>query len=200
MAIGSVMGHQAELLGKMASSVARESMVSVELGTFEGVSAFGVLPTIKKNNGHMFLIDWFRGCDGDEYIDVGAGNKILSKLRLDIEEAGYSDCCDIIVGKTDSIVQLIRDESIDFLFIDADHRYEYVYRDIELWYPKIRYGGIICGHDFEKTLEDAGPEFCMNNKHKDCIGAIHPGVILAVSEHFPGTEPNGNCWFHKKER
>ena len=37
--------------------------------------------------------------------------------------------------------------SLDFIFIDADHTYESVKKDIELWTPKVKHEGIILGHD-----------------------------------------------------
>ena len=40
------------------------------------------------------------------------------------------------------------DKSVDFVFVDADHSYEGVKRDIEAWLPKIRQGGVIAGHDY----------------------------------------------------
>lgn len=47
-----------------------------------------------------------------------------------------------------------------FVYIDALHEYENVREDIELWWPKIVYGGVLAGHD------------------------IHlPGVLKAVEEH-----------------
>ena len=36
---------------------------------------------------------------------------------------------------------------VDFVFIDGNHAYEYVKADIELYWPKIRFGGFLCGHD-----------------------------------------------------
>jgi SAM-dependent methyltransferase len=37
--------------------------------------------------------------------------------------------------------------SIDAIFIDAAHDYESVKKDVRLWWPKIREGGILIGHD-----------------------------------------------------
>jgi predicted O-methyltransferase YrrM len=42
----------------------------------------------------------------------------------------------------------IADGSLDFVFIDADHHYPHVIEDIRDWFPKIRSGGLISGHDF----------------------------------------------------
>ena len=38
--------------------------------------------------------------------------------------------------------------SLDFVFIDADHSYEAVKRDIAAWLPKVKSGGVIAGHDY----------------------------------------------------
>ena len=42
----------------------------------------------------------------------------------------------------------VEDESIDIVFIDADHSYEGVKNDIIYWAPKVKSGGVICGHDY----------------------------------------------------
>ena len=39
-------------------------------------------------------------------------------------------------------------EFFDFIYIDADHEYESVKKDIEAWIPRLRSGGIIAGHDY----------------------------------------------------
>lgn len=36
----------------------------------------------------------------------------------------------------------------DLVFIDALHDYDSVRDDIRLWWPKVRVGGMLCGHDF----------------------------------------------------
>jgi predicted O-methyltransferase YrrM len=40
------------------------------------------------------------------------------------------------------------DGSLDFVFIDADHLYESVRADIIAWWPKIKKGGLLTGHDY----------------------------------------------------
>ena len=69
------------------------------------------------------------------------------------------------------------DESIDFVFIDADHSYESVKKDIEAWLPKIRKNGIISGHDY---------------------GNGNPSEVKqAVDEKFDNFQLNGSCWYLK---
>lgn len=44
--------------------------------------------------------------------------------------------------------QQIEDGSLDFVYIDGDHRFDAVMMDIILWAPKVRKGGIVSGHDY----------------------------------------------------
>ena len=39
-------------------------------------------------------------------------------------------------------------ESLDFVFIDADHRFQHMVNDIAEWSRKVKIGGIISGHDY----------------------------------------------------
>jgi len=45
-------------------------------------------------------------------------------------------------------VKDFEDNSLDFVFIDADHRYDSVITDITEWSKKVRSGGIVSGHDY----------------------------------------------------
>lgn len=42
----------------------------------------------------------------------------------------------------------IPDSSLDFCYIDAAHDAVNVINDIEVWYPKVKVGGLFGGHDF----------------------------------------------------
>jgi predicted O-methyltransferase YrrM len=70
------------------------------------------------------------------------------------------------------------DKSLDFVFIDANHDFEFVKQDIESWLPKIKPGGYIGGHDYS---ESDG----------------HKGVVKAVDEAFPEKEIIGTSWLVK---
>ena len=45
---------------------------------------------------------------------------------------------------------------LDFAYIDACHLYESVRRDISSWYPRVRTGGLICGHDYNGKMDRKG--------------------------------------------
>jgi hypothetical protein len=47
------------------------------------------------------------------------------------------------------------DNSLDFVYIDANHAFSAVSQDLRLWFPKIKAGGILAGHDF---LDGSLPE------------------------------------------
>ena len=42
---------------------------------------------------------------------------------------------------------VLEDDSYDFVFIDGGHSMKQVLADLDSWYPKVRQGGIIAGHD-----------------------------------------------------
>lgn len=68
---------------------------------------------------------------------------------------------------------------IDLLYIDGCHKYESVIRDIDLWSPKVKKGGIIAGDDY---------------------GGHFVGVTQAVKEKFPEAEIYmGNQWVTRKK-
>lgn len=63
-------------------------------------------------------------------------------------------------------------KTFDFVYIDANHSYDMVKTDIESWFPKVKIGGVIGGHDFGRSptpypgLEKAVHEFSRKIKYK----------------------------------
>ena len=41
--------------------------------------------------------------------------------------------------------------SLDFVYIDADHRFPFVAQDLYHWYWRVRKGGVVAGHDYLDT-------------------------------------------------
>jgi len=74
------------------------------------------------------------------------------------QERRYSMCIDIAkkAGERASVLRLdsktaaatFTDKSLDVVYIDAEHTYEAVLADIQAWAPKVRPGGLLCGHDY----------------------------------------------------
>ncbi len=50
--------------------------------------------------------------------------------------------------------KLIPDESMDWVYIDADHSYRGCLADLKAYYPKLKHGGVIAGHDYDQTGKD----------------------------------------------
>lgn len=69
----------------------------------------------------------------------------------------------------------------DMIFIDAMHTYDACSQDIELWWPRLKPGGIMAFHDYGHTL----------NKDGSVAGGF-PGVTQAVNEKF-GVPQNVVC-------
>jgi len=58
------------------------------------------------------------------------------------------DKFDLVVGDSAEAADKFEDKSLEFVFIDADHNYEFVKKDILAWLPKIKEGGVLAGHDY----------------------------------------------------
>jgi len=41
-----------------------------------------------------------------------------------------------------------KDESLDFVYVDGNHNLLHVIQDLWYWVPKVRVGGLVCGHDY----------------------------------------------------
>ena len=63
---------------------------------------------------------------------------------------------------------LFSNEYFDFIYIDGDHDYEAVRSDLEVWYPKLKKFGVMCGDDFGHPsgfgVIQAVTEFAFRNK------------------------------------
>lgn len=155
--------------------------VFVEIGTWKGQSITYLASKIKQQNKKVtiFGIDTFLGTPGEHDDDIDVINATLYETYLK-NIAPHTDIIKTVIGDSHQVYESFEDESIDFLFIDGDHHYESVKTDLTNWFPKIRSGGIISGHDYTEAGE--------------C------GVIPAVNEFFfPAVSRMGSSvWYYEK--
>ena len=70
----------------------------------------------------------------------------------------------LIRDASDIAAHSVDDESLDFVYIDGDHSYEGAKSDIEVYWPKVKEGGLLAGHDYEnKNVTRAVHEFKQAN-------------------------------------
>jgi len=121
----------------------------VEVGVQEGDFSYKILfgSTLKK----LYSIDPWKEFPKDDYVD-GSNldqktqniNYLITKIRL------------FIFGKRSSILRMtsmessniFKNNSLDFVYIDANHSYDECKKDIDIWWKKVRNGGVLSGHDY----------------------------------------------------
>ncbi len=120
----------------------------VELGTYKGEFAKTILSTW---SGKLYMIDVWRELTTSEYDDV-SNNFDPKEIYTEAIESikGYEERAFMIRSRGEQAVSLFPDNSLDFVYIDANHSYEGCSRDIRDWYPKVKPGGLMCGHDYLK--------------------------------------------------
>jgi hypothetical protein len=169
-----------------AVNKANENDVLVEIGSFVGKSTTFMLSEIAKSNKKLnfYAIDGWdykieSGFDEKGY-DMPWGEKYIDFTKRLGPDAFYNYFLDNIKYCPESkfLTKSIRshsweaadrfnDESCYFVFIDADHSYESVLKDLNAWYPKVKSNGIFGGHDLiGEGVQKALLEFCHKNNIK----------------------------------
>jgi SAM-dependent methyltransferase len=124
------------------------------------------MPEQKTVQGGETYEEWdFAKIEADFWKNIGEHRDRVKMLRQTSEQAANE----------------LKDKTFDLVFIDAAHDYESVKADIRRWYPLVREGGVMAGHDFN---------------HK------WPGVQRAIAECFDlmqiGIGPD-SVWFLIKD-
>ncbi len=133
----------------------------VELGVFKGEFAEH---TLKNWSGTLYLIDPWRPLCDEEYLD-SSNHKNHQTAFSDTMNAikGFENRAFMLRGLGHELVDLFEDNSLDYIYIDGNHSYDNVKADMEMWYPKLKFGGVFSGHDYLKI--DWSSEHCQNVKH-----------------------------------
>ena len=143
----------------------------IEVGVARGKSSEPVLKSITDPDFKYYGVDPY--ISYDEYSNDT--NSIPEKIKENYElamENTFSDPRTTLIRKfSKEASEEFEDGSIDMIFIDANHTYPFVKEDIQLWYPKVKSGGIFSGHDYSPRLfrgavKKAVDEFCLEYGYK----------------------------------
>jgi len=157
--------------------IGKNDLIGIEIGSYRGESTEIFL----KSNAFkiLYCIDpWEPGYD---LKDSAASIEILDAEKEFDEKFKNNSIIKKIKQKSNDAMNLFEDNSIDFIYIDGCHQYEFVKNDLINYYQKIKQGGIISGHDY-------------------CLGWI--GVKKAVDDFFkkpPVKIYPDNSWIYIKE-
>ena len=63
----------------------------------------------------------------------------------------------VTIVREDNLVTVTRipDQSLDFVYLDGDHEFGQVARELVAWTPKVRPGGLMTGHDFRRSIRSS---------------------------------------------
>ena len=120
-----------------------------EIGVQEGAFSEHILRNWKGST--LFSIDAWQNFDADEYVDISNRSddeQILLYINTTLRLSPFGKRSTVWRMTSEQAASAMPDNTLDFCYIDADHRYEAAKQDIELWLPKVKSGGIICGHDY----------------------------------------------------
>jgi hypothetical protein len=148
--------------------------VGVELGVSAGETFFNLLDT----NPNLFLygVDTWVLQKDNEIEDYDKDEKLTLEQRKKTVFPFlqfYPNRCKIYEERTDKAHEHFENDSLDFIFIDANHSYESVKKDIKLWTPKVKPTGMIFGHDLNwgSVARAVGESFHHFYINADCVWA-----------------------------
>jgi hypothetical protein len=134
-----------------------KNSICAEIGVWKGEFSKKILKIVQPKELH--LIDpwkyeneqtynkaWYGGKIGSQnamdqiynYVNVQFNNEIKNKQVFIYRNLS------IVAGKS------FEDNYFDWVYIDGNHLYEFVKKDIELFYKKVKKGGYITGDDYKK--------------------------------------------------
>jgi|TARA_R110000824_G_scaffold185997_10_gene367107 hypothetical protein len=149
----------------LLDSLPKTYQVGVEIGVWQG---WYTAHLVQRTSMHIVGIDpWVATDSYEDLSDKEVGSENFDPFAKGNDgylwqEARYLTCTQglrklpidkwsILRGYSYNLKYFFEDQSIDFVYIDGEHSYEAVSQDIADWWPKIKPGGILAGHDYNDT-------------------------------------------------
>ena len=123
-------------------------LVGAEIGVCEGDHAKEILQALDMQM--LYLIDIW-----EIYIQEGIPQDYTNHREKVVNELGVLDNVEVIKHTSWNARPAkgyFEDDTLDFVYIDACHQEESVALDCWLWYPTIKLGGVLAGHDYNEVF------------------------------------------------
>lgn len=119
----------------------------VEIGTHRGVYAEFILNNWRGRR--LNCVDpWEESpAYADQVQHLTGGPDQIDAKREAHNRLFHNPRCRILPYTSANSVQFFDDNSLDFVYIDGNHKLDFIMEDLTLWYPKVKPGGYVFGHD-----------------------------------------------------
>ena len=128
-------------LVKIKEKFKTKGLVAMEIGVDVGNNALCMLQHM--NIEKLILVDSYSRA-ALYYPSCVPYVVCASRLKDYIEK----DAVDFVVKPSEEAHSLFKDEAFDFIYVDGDHSFKGCLRDMELYWPKVKKGGCLAGHDY----------------------------------------------------
>jgi predicted O-methyltransferase YrrM len=99
-----------------------------------------------------------------DYLEMKNDAAVLRRAFVQAQNRLRSYSCELWRMTSLEGAGRVPDGSLDFVYIDGNHRYEAAITDIQAWAPKVKRGGIVAGHDYiTKPKRHIGVEQAVND-------------------------------------
>jgi hypothetical protein len=161
----------------------------VEVGVEKGEFSLTIL---KKWEGQkLYLVDaWRHIADVRDLTNPDHNGQLNNLAHTFMNTYEFSSRVCIIRELSTIAADLFADESLDFVYLDAAHGYKFVKADLQAWFPKIRKGGLFCGHDYIEDGIKFDSEFGVKSA-VDEFAAEHKLKLEITKEEF---QPSWYIW------
>jgi hypothetical protein len=116
------------------------------------------IPRLNRKRLVQLFGEWGLRRGAEIGVDGGTFSDYMFKVIPDLELIGVDPWArdhgkrqqarELLKTKAWTRAPQVPDLSLDFVYIDGDHRFDYVMLDLILWARKVREGGMIAGHDY----------------------------------------------------
>jgi hypothetical protein len=154
-----------------------DSITGVEVGVWRGANTAALLAKFLRL--HMIAVDpWHLGGEHDSMPKSVQEMKDAMMEYMKVTEFAHSRLTTLPMSSEHAAFQ-IDNNSVDFVFLDGNHSYPSVYRDLRWMYSKVRAGGIFAGHDYGGRGDERG-RFGVKRAVDEFVGGLSPIPELHV--------------------